>query len=245
MRNLVEAPSNVSVLDAITCLVQFGAIRGPFNELTPMGKYMSMIPLHPQLAKMLVLSCIFKCLEPVLSIVAVLSEKDPFLLGYVADGTRAEIKQRFSKGVESDHLMYANVIAQFEKAYKEYKVNDFTTKNHLNEKALVEICNVKVHLKTVLKTIQIITKKEEYYNENAENLSLIKGVIASALHPYVRPLLVDRKSFPFLTDHEDNNSRYATICNKLGIILIILVIVIISCFNFSFQSLLQQEIDRI
>ena len=227
MRNLVEAPSNVSVLDAITSLVQFDAIRGPYNELTPMGKYMAMIPLHPQLAKMLVLSCIFKCLEPVLSIVACLSEKDPFLLGYVADGTRAEIKQRFSQGVESDHLMYANVIVQFEKACKEYNVKDFTTKNHLNEKALAEICNVKVHLKTVLKTIQIITKKEEYYNDNAENLPLIKGVIAGGLYPYVRPLLVDRKSFPFLTDHEDNNSRYATICKQLQVFSELMMIVII------------------
>jgi len=38
-----------------------------------------MLPMEPKLGKMLVLGIIFNCLEPILTIVAGLSVRDPFL----------------------------------------------------------------------------------------------------------------------------------------------------------------------
>lgn len=38
-----------------------------------------MLPMEPKLGKMLILGAIFNCLEPVLTIVAGLSVRDPFL----------------------------------------------------------------------------------------------------------------------------------------------------------------------
>lgn len=43
------------------------------------GRYLSMLPMEPKLGKMLILGAIFNCLDPVLTIVAGLSVKDPFL----------------------------------------------------------------------------------------------------------------------------------------------------------------------
>lgn len=44
------------------------------------GKFLSMLPVDPKLGKMLVMGAIFRCFDPVLTIVAGLSVRDPFLL---------------------------------------------------------------------------------------------------------------------------------------------------------------------
>jgi hypothetical protein len=48
-----------------------------FLSLT--GRYLTMLPMEPKLGKMLILGAIFNCLDPVLTIVAGLSVRDPFL----------------------------------------------------------------------------------------------------------------------------------------------------------------------
>lgn len=44
------------------------------------GRYLAMLPVDPKLGKMLIMGAIFCCFDPVLTIVAGLSVKDPFLL---------------------------------------------------------------------------------------------------------------------------------------------------------------------
>lgn len=44
------------------------------------GKYLSVLPVDPKLGKMLVMGAIFRCFDPILTIVAGLSVRDPFLL---------------------------------------------------------------------------------------------------------------------------------------------------------------------
>lgn len=43
------------------------------------GRYLTMLPMEPKLGKMLILGAILNCLDPVLTIVAGLSVRDPFL----------------------------------------------------------------------------------------------------------------------------------------------------------------------
>ena len=105
---------------------RFGAIDKATEVLTPLGVKMTHIPLHPQLSKMLILSCIFKCVEPILSIVSVLNEKDPFVLqNYGQRGKLDQARQHFAKNDSSDHLMYANVVYGWEKAYDSGTSSDF------------------------------------------------------------------------------------------------------------------------
>lgn len=43
------------------------------------GHYLTKLPMEPKLGKMLILGSIFNCLDPVLTVVAGLSVRDPFL----------------------------------------------------------------------------------------------------------------------------------------------------------------------
>lgn len=44
------------------------------------GSFLSILPVDPKLGKMLIMGAIFRCFDPVLTIVAGLSVRDPFLL---------------------------------------------------------------------------------------------------------------------------------------------------------------------
>lgn len=43
------------------------------------GRYLTMLPMEPKLGKMLIVGAIFNCLDPILTVVAGLSVRDPFL----------------------------------------------------------------------------------------------------------------------------------------------------------------------
>lgn len=58
-------------------MVRFCSIQSDYH-LT--GRYLTMLPVEPKLGKMLVLGAILNCLDPVLTVVASLSVRDPFLM---------------------------------------------------------------------------------------------------------------------------------------------------------------------
>lgn len=46
------------------------------------GRHLSMLPVEPKLGKMLILGAIFNCLDPIMTVVAGLSVRDPFLMPF-------------------------------------------------------------------------------------------------------------------------------------------------------------------
>lgn len=46
------------------------------------GRNLSMLPVEPKLGKMLILGAIFNCLDPIMTVVAGLSVRDPFLMPF-------------------------------------------------------------------------------------------------------------------------------------------------------------------
>lgn len=46
------------------------------------GRNLSMLPVEPKLGKMLILGAIFNCLDPIMTVVAGLSLRDPFLMPF-------------------------------------------------------------------------------------------------------------------------------------------------------------------
>jgi ATP-dependent RNA helicase DHX36 len=109
LTTLMDSPSSLAVANAVDLLVHIGALNNKVNEkLTLLGEQLAGLPVHPQLGKMCILASGLKCLDPILSIVSIMGEKDPFVV------TRKKskldmIKIAFVQDTESDHLMLANV----------------------------------------------------------------------------------------------------------------------------------------
>ena len=175
MTLLIEAPDKQSVQNAVELLEQIGALVPITQELTPLGANLIQIPLHPQLGKMVLMGVFFRCLNPILSIVSVLAERDPFVQVNEEKKKKLEnIKSKFARGGYSDHLMFANMIYEWENAYNSRTSQKFCQENFLNEQVLHGIHKIKVQVKERLKKMDILGT---FYDleRNSNNYRLIKA----------------------------------------------------------------------
>ena len=68
-------------------------MRTVLGDLTPMGRILANLATDPQLGKMMILGCVFSCLDPILTVVAALEYKSPFFITKV--GLRASLYHNF------------------------------------------------------------------------------------------------------------------------------------------------------
>lgn len=64
------------------------------GELTPLGRILANLAADPQLGKLMVLGCVFSCLDPVLTVVAALEYKSPFYITKVGAARLSELRAR-------------------------------------------------------------------------------------------------------------------------------------------------------
>lgn len=77
LASALTPPESTAVEGAVKLLSQMGAITD--NELTALGRHMSMIPADLRLSKLLVYGATFGCLEAALTIASVLTARSPFI----------------------------------------------------------------------------------------------------------------------------------------------------------------------
>ncbi|KAI5754702.1 hypothetical protein M8J77_010790 [Diaphorina citri] len=165
--------------------------------LTPLGYALSCLPLPPHLARLAILGCIFSCIDPVLSIVAVLLHHDPF------DQTMTEdvssMKAKFSTGTPSDHLVWVQVLAWYQNLLPTHNRTSLSTlcESHgLLYDSLVLLHRVKGHLLSHLAQAGY-TKSERLddpeSNVNAACGGLIVALVNAGLYPNVAVIRSPRK----------------------------------------------------
>jgi len=71
---LPEPPAPVAVKKSVQSLISMGALDADEN-LTKLGRYLLDLPLEPSLGKALIYAVIFKCLDPILTIVSMVSHR--------------------------------------------------------------------------------------------------------------------------------------------------------------------------
>ncbi len=98
----LDPPVSINVQRAVSMLVEVRALTSN-EEITPMGKLLSKLPTDVHLGKFLLISTIFRCLDPALTIAATLNSKSPFVapLGLEQDADRA--KESFRTGLFSSY----------------------------------------------------------------------------------------------------------------------------------------------
>ena len=115
------------------------------------------------------------------------------------------IKAKFANGEPSDHLMFVNVIHQWEEAFESGTNQQFCRKNYLNEKVLDGIYKIKQQVKERLDKMDILGNPTDL-EQNSTNFRLIKAILAYAFYPLVKPRGLDNKlRFTFL--NEGNGKR--------------------------------------
>eukprot|EP00026_Physarum_polycephalum_P001466 Phypoly_transcript_01468.p1 GENE.Phypoly_transcript_01468~~Phypoly_transcript_01468.p1 ORF type:complete len:1115 (-),score=201.06 Phypoly_transcript_01468:28-3165(-) len=194
----LDPPPRDSVLAAVTELRMLHAVSGTDESLTPLGHHLAQLPVDIYIGKLLLYGCVFRCVDPILTIAATLSHRSPFFKG-------APIQSFDNLGKSDMVLMW--------KAYDGWcnaKANNME-KAYCNEKmlsiaSLRTISELKIQFAEILgdigflpsglrrKTISKFQEKGydgvlqatgEMHNLNSKSIKMVRAIVCAGLYPHV------------------------------------------------------------
>ncbi|PPQ80799.1 hypothetical protein CVT25_001924 [Psilocybe cyanescens] len=193
----IEPPEAARVAAAMKDLQMVGALDSAKN-LTSLGRVLLQIPVDAQMGRLVLYGSFFRCLDPALTLAAILTNRDPFMTPMHLKEQARKVKNSWTtEGFRSDPLatLKAFDVWWSMQSRGEYiSANRFCVDNFLSKPTLLMIQKIKAHLLQALYRAGVIgvSAGGALANVDANNVA-IKGLI-------VPPALnTNRDSFPLLT----------------------------------------------
>ncbi|KAL5119948.1 putative ATP-dependent RNA helicase ucp12 [Pleosporales sp. CAS-2024a] len=208
LASALTPPESTAVEGAVRLLSQMGAITD--NELTALGRHMSMIPADLRLSKLLVYGATFGCLEAALTIASVLTARSPFISPRERDQeTRNEfnrIRSTFSNN-QGDLLVdlraYEQWAAMRSKGASARDLRFWCQDNRLSVQTMFDIASNRSQYLSSLKEISFIptsysstnTSTHGMYNKQNTNDALLRALVAASFSPQIARIQLPDKKF--------------------------------------------------
>lgn len=215
----LQPPEPRAVQNAVEFLKMIGALDENEN-LTDLGRYLFMLPVDPKLGKMLIMGAVFRCIDPVLTVVAGLSVRDPFLLPQEKKDLAGTTKSRFSAKDYSDHMALVRAYEGWKDAEIEGTAYEYCWRNFLSSQTLQAIHSLRKQFSYILKDAGLIDADGNMNNSLSHNQSLVRGIICSGLFPGISSVVHRENSMSMANSV---NAKYQTIpypwlvfCDKAG-----------------------------
>ncbi|XP_020268468.1 DExH-box ATP-dependent RNA helicase DExH3 isoform X2 [Asparagus officinalis] len=208
----LQPPEALAVQNAVEFLKMIGALDEGEN-LTNLGRYLSMLPVDPKLGKMLIMGAVFRCLDPVLTVVSGLSVRDPFLLPQDKKDLAGTAKSRFSAKDYSDHMALVRAYEGWKDAEREGSGYDYCWRNFLSAQTLQAIHSLRKQFNFILKDVGLLDADSNTSNSLSHNQSLVRAIICSGLFPGIASVVHREKSMSFKTMDDGQVLLYANSVN--------------------------------
>ncbi|XP_072320250.1 ATP-dependent DNA/RNA helicase DHX36 [Eucyclogobius newberryi] len=189
LQKSIDPPSDKAVNLAIKNLTDLTALDCSEN-LTALGIHLARLPVEPHIGKLILLGALLGCVDPILTIAASLSFKDPFFIPLGKEKMADMRRKTLSKNSKSDHLTIVNAFKGWEEAKHQgarYE-REFCWDNFLSANTLQMLHNMKGQFTEHLINAGFVSSKnpkDPKSNVNSENEKLIKAVIVAGLYPKV------------------------------------------------------------
>ncbi|KAM4627484.1 LOW QUALITY PROTEIN: ATP-dependent DNA/RNA helicase DHX36 [Polymixia lowei] len=186
LRKALDPPTEKAVGLAIKHLIDLNALDRSEN-LTPLGFHLARLPVEPHIGKLILFGALLGCLDPVLTIAASLSFKDPFFIPLGKEKVADMRRKTLSRNSKSDHLTIVNAFKGWEEAKRRgarYE-REFCWDNFLSANTLQMLHNMKGQFAEHLMWTGFVSSKDPKdpnSNVNSENEKLIKAVIVAGLY---------------------------------------------------------------
>ncbi|KAF2272656.1 DEAD/DEAH box helicase-like protein [Westerdykella ornata] len=207
LASALTPPESTAVEGAINLLNKIGAIAD--NELTALGRHLSMIPADLRCSKLLVYGATFGCLEAALTIASVLTARSPFISPRDRD---PEIRNAFNRTRSSFSQNQGDLLVDL-RAYEQWSalrskgisprdLRKWCQDNSLSSQTLFDIASNRAQYLSSLKEVSFIPTHYSstnptthgVLNKHNDNDALIRALIAGAFHPQLaRIQLPDKK----------------------------------------------------
>ena len=196
----IEPPPKSAVTAAVSNLAAIEAFTED-EKLTDLGRLLSKLPVHPTLAKMIILGIIFRCLDPMLVLGAASAERSLFVnpIGSEMRGVAKRARQSYAHGEASDHLAIYGAFREMRTLRDQYGLGaamDRARDNmvHLGAfKSIDQTARQIVDVLTearILPRVDYISSSSEHHgpsdlNINSDNTALLKCLLLAGQHPNV------------------------------------------------------------
>lgn len=157
------------------------------EALTPLGRLLSSLPVHPSLGKMIVLGIIFRCLDPMIILGSASAERSLFVNALDNRGQAAQTKLTYAKGSGSDHIALLNAVRELRRIKNdrgEPWMKDFAFSSLLHVNAFKTIYATAQQIEDILVERRLIPRSlragGEFggpsLNENSHTIPLVKAL---------------------------------------------------------------------
>ncbi|WOL01197.1 DExH-box ATP-dependent RNA helicase DExH3 [Canna indica] len=208
----LQSPEPLSVQNAIEYLKVIGALDEK-EELTILGRHLSMLPVEPKLGKMLIYGAMFNCLDPILTVVAGLSVRDPFLTPFDKKDLAESAKSQFSCRDYSDHLALARAYEGWKDAEREHSGYEYCWKNFLSAQTLKAIDSLRKQFLFLLKDTGLVDENFSTCNKWSRDENIVRAVICAGLYPGVCSVVNKEKSISLKTMEDGQVMLYSNSVN--------------------------------
>ena len=221
----IEPPSAPAVDASVSNLIALDALTED-EKLTPLGRVLASLPVHPTLGKMIVLGVIFRCLDPMLLLGAASQERSVFMSPVQQRREADKAHEAFVQGSKSDHMAFLNAMREMRSIRRsrgQYAMLDFAHTRFMHAGTFKVIEATAQQIEEILEESQIIPRTPAHerngnqfghpsLNKNSRNEAVIKALIVAGLHPN---LAVGVSSRTFRTPGERGTICHPTSTNAV------------------------------
>ncbi|CAN6451783.1 unnamed protein product [Victoria cruziana] len=208
----LQPPEPLSVQNAVEYLKIIGALDQKEN-LTILGRYLSMLPVEPKLGKMIILGSMFKCLDPILTVVAGLSVRDPFLTPLDKKDLADSAKSQFSAKDYSDHLALVRAYDGWRNAERDGAGYEYCWRNFLSAQTMKAIDSLRRQFFCLLKDTGLLDDNTDECSTWSYDVYLVRSIICAGLYPGVCSVVNKEKSIAMKTMEDGQVLLYSNSVN--------------------------------
>ncbi len=200
LASALTPPESLAVEGAVDLLGRIGAVDG--DELTALGRHLSMIPADLRCGKLMVYGATFGCLEACLTIAAILTVKSPFVSPQPKRDESKAARRAFAPG-QGDLICDLRACEEWSQRKSSCSYRDlrlWCEENFLSSQTLNDISSNRFQYLTSLKEVGFLPSNYQPTNHpslNAQNtnLALIRALIAGAFNPQLARIDFPDKKF--------------------------------------------------
>ncbi|KAI1005660.1 putative ATP-dependent RNA helicase [Podosphaera aphanis] len=198
--NALTPPENLAVESAMDLLGRIGALDG--DELTALGRHLSMIPADLRCGKLMVYGAMFGCLEACVTIAAILTVKSPFVSPLEKREESKAARARFAQN-HGDLIGDLRAFEQWNEmtrdtSMRQGQVRKWCSENFLSYQTLSDISsNISQYLSSLreLSFIPVSDTTTTSLMKHNSNISLIRSLCAGAFNPQIARIDFPEKKF--------------------------------------------------
>jgi ATP-dependent RNA helicase DHX57 len=202
LASALSPPAVMAVEGALDLLARMGALDG--EDLTALGRHLSMIPADLRLGKLMVYGALFGCLEASVTMAAILTVRSPFLSPQEKRAESKAIRSGFAQN-QGDLIADLHAYEQWSEMRRSNNtraVRMWCDENFLNNQTLFDISSNRTQYFSSLRDAGFLpysydpnSTASQASNANNSNSALLRAVVAGAFNPQIARIAFPDKKY--------------------------------------------------